>query len=31
MVDGHLDSDESLAQFISTRDPKILDRRMFMM
>jgi putative ABC transport system ATP-binding protein len=31
MVDGHLDSDESLSQFISTRDPKILDRRMFMM
>jgi putative ABC transport system ATP-binding protein len=31
MVDGHLESDESLAQFVSTRDPKILDRRMFMM
>ena len=31
MVDGHLESDESLAHFVSTRDPKILDRRMFMM
>jgi putative ABC transport system ATP-binding protein len=31
MVDGHLESDESLTQFVSSRDPKILDRRMFML
>jgi putative ABC transport system ATP-binding protein len=31
MVDGRLESDESLDQFVSTRDPKILDRRMFML
>lgn len=31
MVDGRLESDESLYHFVSTRDPKILDRRMFMM
>ena len=30
MVDGTLESDESLAQFIGTHDPKTLDRRMFM-
>ena len=30
MVDGRLESDESLDHFISTRDPKVLDRRMFM-
>jgi putative ABC transport system ATP-binding protein len=30
MVDGHLESDESLDHFVSTRDPKALDRRMFM-
>ena len=31
LVDGHLESDESLEDFVSTRDPKTLDRRMFMM
>ncbi len=30
MVDGRLESDESLDQFVNTRDPKALDRRMFM-
>lgn len=30
MVDGHLEADESLDHFVSTRDPKTLDRRMFM-
>ncbi len=30
MVDGRLESDESLDQFVNTRDPKVLDRRMFM-
>jgi putative ABC transport system ATP-binding protein len=30
MVDGHLESDESLEHFVSSRDPKALDRRMFM-
>ncbi|MGK7908277.1 MAG: ATP-binding cassette domain-containing protein [Synechococcus sp.] len=30
MVDGSLDSDESLDEFIGTHDPKTLDRRMFM-
>jgi putative ABC transport system ATP-binding protein len=31
MVDGRLESDENLDHFVSTRDPKVLDRRMFMM
>lgn len=31
MVDGRLESDESLEHFVSTRDPIVLDRRMFMM
>jgi putative ABC transport system ATP-binding protein len=31
MVDGRLESDENLDRFVSTRDPKALDRRMFMM
>jgi putative ABC transport system ATP-binding protein len=31
MVDGRLESDENLDGFVSTRDPKTLDRRMFMM
>jgi putative ABC transport system ATP-binding protein len=30
MVDGRLDADESLDHFVNTRDPKALDRRMFM-
>ncbi len=30
MVDGRLESDENLDGFVSTRDPKTLDRRMFM-
>ena len=30
MVDGRLESDESLDHFVSSRDPKSLDRRMFM-
>lgn len=30
MVDGRLESDENLDSFVSTRDPKTLDRRMFM-
>jgi putative ABC transport system ATP-binding protein len=30
LVDGHLESDESLDHFVSTRDPISLDRRMFM-
>lgn len=30
MVDGRLESDESLDRFVNTRDPKTLDRRMFM-
>ena len=30
MVDGRLESDESLDRFVNTRDPKALDRRMFM-
>ncbi len=30
MMDGHLEADESLEHFVSTRDPKALDRRMFM-
>jgi putative ABC transport system ATP-binding protein len=30
MVDGRLESDESLDHFVSSRDPKVLDRRMFM-
>lgn len=31
MVDGRLEADESLDHFVSTRDPKTLDRRMFML
>lgn len=31
LIDGHLDTDENLEEFVSTRDPKTLDRRMFMM
>lgn len=31
MVDGRLESDENLDRFVSSRDPKTLDRRMFMM
>jgi putative ABC transport system ATP-binding protein len=30
MVDGRLESDENLDGFVSNRDPKTLDRRMFM-
>jgi putative ABC transport system ATP-binding protein len=30
MVDGRLESDENLDRFVSNRDPKALDRRMFM-
>jgi putative ABC transport system ATP-binding protein len=30
MVDGRLESDENLDGFVNTRDPKTLDRRMFM-
>jgi putative ABC transport system ATP-binding protein len=30
MVDGRLESDENLDYFVSNRDPKALDRRMFM-
>jgi putative ABC transport system ATP-binding protein len=30
MVDGRLESDENLDHFVNTRDPKSLDRRMFM-
>ncbi|MEO0534850.1 MAG: ATP-binding cassette domain-containing protein [Cyanobacteria bacterium P01_A01_bin.123] len=31
LVDGHLESDENLAQFVQTHDPKTLDRRMFIL
>jgi putative ABC transport system ATP-binding protein len=31
LVDGHLESDESLEDFVNTQEPKSLDRRMFMM
>jgi len=31
MVDGRLETDENLAQFVSSHDPKALDRRMFVM
>jgi putative ABC transport system ATP-binding protein len=31
LVDGRLESDESLQHFVETHDPKTLDRRMFMM
>ncbi|MGK7913028.1 MAG: ATP-binding cassette domain-containing protein [Synechococcus sp.] len=31
LVDGTLESDESLQSFVNTHDPKSLDRRMFMM
>lgn len=31
LVDGQLESDETLATFVSTHDPKSLDRRMFIM
>ncbi|MEM8544348.1 MAG: ATP-binding cassette domain-containing protein [Cyanobacteria bacterium P01_H01_bin.119] len=31
LVDGHLESDEDLNHFVQTHDPKILDRRMFIM
>lgn len=31
LVDGRLETDENLENFISNRDPKSLDRRMFMM
>ncbi|MEL7085289.1 MAG: ATP-binding cassette domain-containing protein [Cyanobacteria bacterium P01_G01_bin.4] len=31
LVDGSLESDESLQHFVETHDPKSLDRRMFMM
>jgi putative ABC transport system ATP-binding protein len=31
MVDGRLETDENLAQFVSSHDPKSLDRRMFVM
>jgi putative ABC transport system ATP-binding protein len=31
LVDGRLESDESLAQFVAEHDPKTLDRRMFML
>jgi putative ABC transport system ATP-binding protein len=31
LVDGYLESDETLEHFVETHDPKILDRRMFMM
>jgi putative ABC transport system ATP-binding protein len=30
MIDGRLESDESLDHFVSSRDPKTLDRTMFM-
>jgi putative ABC transport system ATP-binding protein len=30
LVDGRLDADESVEHFVNTRDPKVLDRRMFM-
>ncbi|MEM9004323.1 MAG: DevA family ABC transporter ATP-binding protein [Cyanobacteria bacterium P01_F01_bin.86] len=31
LVDGHLESDETLDTFVETHDPKALDRRMFIM
>jgi putative ABC transport system ATP-binding protein len=31
LVDGRLESDESLQHFVETHDPKILDRRMFIL
>lgn len=31
MVDGRLETDENLDQFVNTHDPKALDRRMFIM
>lgn len=31
LVDGRLESDESLQHFVATHDPKTLDRRMFIM
>lgn len=31
LVDGRLESDETLAHFVASHDPKRLDRRMFMM
>ncbi|MBF2074154.1 MAG: DevA family ABC transporter ATP-binding protein [Synechococcales cyanobacterium C42_A2020_086] len=31
LVDGRLETDENLDQFVTTRDPQTLDRRMFMM
>lgn len=31
LVDGHLESDETLDTFVSTHDPKALDRRMFIL
>nr|WP_041699949.1 DevA family ABC transporter ATP-binding protein [Pseudanabaena sp. PCC 7367] len=31
LVDGNLESDESLDQFVADHDPKALDRRMFML
>ncbi|NEO34172.1 MAG: ATP-binding cassette domain-containing protein [Symploca sp. SIO3C6] len=30
LIDGNLESDDSLEHFVATRDPKSLDRRMFM-
>jgi putative ABC transport system ATP-binding protein len=31
LVDGRLESDESLQHFVETHDPKILDRKMFIL
>jgi putative ABC transport system ATP-binding protein len=31
LVDGHLESDETLQHFVDTHDPKTLDRRMFIL
>jgi putative ABC transport system ATP-binding protein len=31
LVDGALESDENLETFVSTHDPKTLDRRMFIL
>jgi putative ABC transport system ATP-binding protein len=31
LVDGYLESDENLDAFVSSHDPKTLDRRMFIM
>ncbi len=31
LVDGHLESDETLDTFVATHDPKTLDRRMFIL